>query len=78
MSKDDVDLDGSFERLDDGASLQGSTDDLYNEQNKTRGNNRPSRGAEIHVQREVQIESSDSYTELDHHNRVVNIPMRNL
>lgn len=74
-STPDDDLDGSFERLDD-ASLQGSTDDLYS--NETARGDGKKKGQQICVRREVQVESSEGYTDEHHRERVVNIPLRDL
>ncbi|KAF5003021.1 hypothetical protein FDECE_10422 [Fusarium decemcellulare] len=63
---EDHDLDGSFERLEDGSSLQGSTDDLYGERGDTRINNRVSEyGDGIHVQRDVQVHRGGKSTPAD-------------
>ncbi|KAK1849621.1 integral membrane protein [Colletotrichum chrysophilum] len=61
----DDDLDGSFERLGDGNSLQGSTDELY--VNNESSGSRRDLGAEdgIHVKREVHVERSGKVASQD-------------
>ncbi|RYC79260.1 hypothetical protein BFJ63_vAg17860 [Fusarium oxysporum f. sp. narcissi] len=62
----DDDVEGSFERLDDNGSLQGSTDGLYVD-GSGRTNKKKGSRPQIHVRREVEVESSDG-----------SIPLRNL
>ncbi|KAK0377062.1 hypothetical protein CLIM01_05595 [Colletotrichum limetticola] len=65
-SKEQDDLDGSFERLEDSNSLQGSTDGLYVNGNgaaKNEGGIHSENG--IHVQRDVCVERSGKVTSRD-------------
>ncbi|KAF4779143.1 hypothetical protein HER10_EVM0001358 [Colletotrichum scovillei] len=65
-SKEQDDLDGSFERLEDSNSLQGSTDGLYVNGNgaaKNEGGIHSEDG--IHVQRDVCVERSGKVTSRD-------------
>ncbi|KXH42562.1 hypothetical protein CNYM01_11650 [Colletotrichum nymphaeae SA-01] len=65
-SKEQDDLDGSFERLEDSNSLQGSTDGLYVNGNgaaKIEGGIQSENG--IHVQRDVCVERSGKVTSRD-------------
>ncbi|KPM46040.1 hypothetical protein AK830_g433 [Neonectria ditissima] len=72
----DDDLDGSFERLDDG-SLQGSTDDLYVDE-AGRRDDKARNGPQIRVRREVQVESTEGFADDYHRERAVSIPLRDL
>lgn len=65
-SKEQDDLDGSFERLEDSNSLQGSTDGLYVNGNGAAKNEGgiPSESG-IHVQRDVCVERSGKVTSRD-------------
>ncbi|KAM0230868.1 hypothetical protein ACHAPO_008924 [Fusarium lateritium] len=64
-------LEGSFERLDDSTSLQGSTDELYTGKGHTRGVK-----SQIHVQHEVQVESSENRGYYNYHAGA--IPLKDL
>jgi len=60
-------LNGSFERLDDSRSLQGSTDGLYVDGHDGIGRKDTKQGkwSQIHVRREVAVESKSDDIQMD-------------
>ncbi|KXH49004.1 hypothetical protein CSAL01_08515 [Colletotrichum salicis] len=67
-SKEEDDLDGSFERLEDSNSLQGSTDGLYVNGNGVAKNENvvtSENGIHVHVKRDVCVERSGKVTSRD-------------
>ncbi|KAJ4129014.1 hypothetical protein NW768_007543 [Fusarium equiseti] len=60
-------MNGSFERLDDSRSLQGSTDGLYGDgqDGVRRKDIKPGKWSQIHVRREVAVESNSEDIHMD-------------
>lgn len=65
LRRDDNDLQGSFERLDDSTSMQGSTDGLYLD-GPGQVETKPGKWKQIHVVRDFRVQSNED------------IPMRDL